>query len=178
MKLSSKGKSGTSRRLCALSKTGCGCLDVAQPLLTDMNWAEDLLGLSGPIIPVPRRRLLTRAQESLKQGYSGRPRMPMHRPMIRSVLVVLLIAALMAPLVEAFDSWDKAGLINDSEFQVATLAMAAGLFSVVAILAIKAHRALSPHVELCPQEEDRSFIGAAPFLVFHGCSPPGVPLRI
>lgn len=100
------------------------------------------------------------------------------RRLIRRVLFVLLIAAIMAPLVEAFDYWDTPGLTNDTEFQVATLAMVAGLFSVVAFLAIKAHRALSPHLKLRPEEDDRSFTGTTPFQAFHGCSPPGVPLRI
>jgi hypothetical protein len=104
--------------------------------------------------------------------------MQMRLPLIQRVLFVLLIAAMLAPLVEAFDFWDNPGLTNDTEFQVATLAMVAGLFSVVAFIAIKARRAPSPHVGLDPQEHDRSSTGNAPFPVFHGCSPPGIPLRI
>ena len=103
--------------------------------------------------------------------------MSIRLPLIRRFLFVLLIAAMMAPLVEAFDFRDNPGLTKDTDYQLAALAMVAGLFSAVAFIAIKAHRALSHHVELCRQVKDRSFTGSTRSLVFHGCS-PRVPLRI
>lgn len=96
----------------------------------------------------------------------------------RRVLFLLLIAAMMAPLIEAFDSWDKAGLTNDTEFQIATLAMVAGLFAVVAFVATRLRFTFGHLADLGLQVKDGMIRGAVPSSIFHGSSPPGVPLRI
>jgi hypothetical protein len=98
---------------------------------------------------------------------------------LRRVFLMLLVAALLAPVLEAFDDWDSSpGLACDTEFHVAALAVAAGLLAAVAIAAV--HRGISlarihrlrPAIVLLPVR------AVAPLRFFSGCSPPLVPLRI
>ena len=98
---------------------------------------------------------------------------------IRRVLVVLLLGALLAPVLEAFDRWDSTpGLDSDTEFHVAALAIAAGLLAAVAMVAVRICCPLVPfmHPQLCSAGAAIRTAAALPF--FSGSSPPGVPLRI
>jgi hypothetical protein len=103
----------------------------------------------------------------------------MGRSLIRAVLLALLIAASLAPLAESFDSWDATpGLASDTEFNVAALALAAGLFATVALLAVRLCCPRSPlaHSKLPLSGNSFRYVVLLPF--FPGCSPPGIPLRI
>jgi hypothetical protein len=52
-----------------------------------------------------------------------------------ALVFVLLLVALMAPAANLFDHWDTVpGLFGDTEFQVAALALVAGLYAVIALL--------------------------------------------
>ena len=56
-----------------------------------------------------------------------------------TVVFLLLIAAMLAPLAEGFDRWDSApGLGQDTEFQVAALALLGGLCAVVVLTIARA----------------------------------------
>ena len=98
---------------------------------------------------------------------------------LRRALVVLLFAALLAPVLEAFDSWDTTpGLASDTEFHVAVLATAAGLLAAVAFAAVRIICPLAgfarPHSEPA-RAGNRS---VAPLSLFSDTSPPRTPLRI
>jgi hypothetical protein len=103
----------------------------------------------------------------------------MVRSAIRRVLLVLLIAASLAPVVETFDFWDSTpGLFSDTEFNVAALALVAGLFAAVALLAVRAFCPRTPQVHAKLPVTGRTFLGTVLLPFFPGCSPPGMPLRI
>jgi hypothetical protein len=103
----------------------------------------------------------------------------MGRSIIRCVLSALLIAALLAPVVEAFDSWDATpGLASDTEFNVAALALVTGLFAVVAFAAVRASLTRASRSYFRLPAVGRMLRGPVLLPFFHGCSPPGVPLRI
>ena len=103
----------------------------------------------------------------------------MGRSLIRGMMLALLIAASLAPLVEAFDSWDTTpGLTSDTEFNVAALALVAGLFVTVALLAVRFCCPRSAQVHFNLSVNGRTFRGTVLLPFFPGCSPPGTPLRI
>lgn len=103
----------------------------------------------------------------------------MGRSLIRGVLLALLIAASLAPLAESFDSWDATpALASDTEFNVAALALAAGLFAAVALLAIRRCCPRSPQAHAKLPVSGKTFHYAVLLPFFSGCSPPGMPLRI
>jgi hypothetical protein len=89
----------------------------------------------------------------------------MGRSLIWGVLLTLLIVASLAPLAESFDSWDATpGLANDTEFNVAVLALAAGC-------------PRSPQAHFCLPVNGKTLCGTVLLPFFPGCSPPGMPLR-
>jgi hypothetical protein len=93
--------------------------------------------------------------------------------------LLVLVAALLAPVAEAFDSWDATpGLANDTEWNVAALALVAGLFAAVAFVACVKLPAGTPQKTRGLRARGRMFRGAVPLPFFPGCSPPGLPLRI
>jgi hypothetical protein len=97
----------------------------------------------------------------------------------RRALVVLLFAALLAPVLEAFDSWDATpGLASDTEFHVAMLATAAGLLAAVAFAAVRIICPLARFGRLRPQPARALQRSVAPLLLFSDTSPPRTPLRI
>jgi hypothetical protein len=103
----------------------------------------------------------------------------MGRSLIRGVLLAVLIAASLAPLAESFDSWDATpGLASDTEFNVAALALAAGLFVTVALLAVRLGRPNNSQAHSMLPASGITFRGAVLLPFFPGCSPPGAPLRI
>jgi hypothetical protein len=97
----------------------------------------------------------------------------------RRALVVLLFAALLAPVLEAFDSWDATpGLASDTEFHVAMLATAAGLLAAVAFAGVRIICPLARFGRLRPQPARALQRSVAPLLLFSDTSPPRTPLRI
>jgi hypothetical protein len=103
----------------------------------------------------------------------------MVRHTIRNIVFVLLIVGLLAPVAESFDRWDSTpGLAGDTEFQVAVLAMAAGLFTVVALGVIRLCHRLRQVAHFCLPVTGVTSREAAFLPFFPGCSPPGVQLRI
>jgi hypothetical protein len=98
---------------------------------------------------------------------------------LRRAFVVLLFAALLAPVLEAFDSWDRTpGLASDTEFHVAILATAAGLLAAVAVAAV---RIVCPQFRsacLRPKPARVMHRSVAPLPLFSDTSPPCTPLRI
>jgi hypothetical protein len=103
----------------------------------------------------------------------------MGRSIIGRMLVLLLFAALLAPVLEAFDHWDSTpGLASDTEFHVATLAIAAGLLAAVALVAVRASRPLvscSGRLHHAPRAARRT---ASPRIFFSSESPPVPPLPL
>jgi hypothetical protein len=98
---------------------------------------------------------------------------------LRRALVVLLFAALLAPVLEAFDSWDATpGLASDTEFHIAVLATAAGLLAAVAFAAVRIICPLAPFARLRPQPARAMRRSIAPLSLFSDTSPPRIPLRI
>jgi hypothetical protein len=98
---------------------------------------------------------------------------------IRRVLLLLLIAALLAPVLETFDGWDSTpGLANDTEFHVAALAIVAGLLAAVALVAARICCPLVPFKRQQPRAAGPVNRMAAPLPFLSGSSPPGVSLRI
>jgi hypothetical protein len=98
---------------------------------------------------------------------------------LRRALVVLLFAALLAPVLEAFDSWDATpGLASDTEFHVAMLATAAGLLAAVAFAALRIGCRQVPFARLRPALARACHRSVAPLLLFSDTSPPRTPLRI
>ncbi len=68
-------------------------------------------------------------------------------------MILLLIAAMLAPVAEAFDHWDTLpGLADDLEFQIAAVALMSGLFAAVALLVLRAAHPMRP--ELGPRVAD------------------------
>jgi hypothetical protein len=98
---------------------------------------------------------------------------------LRRALVVLLFAALLAPVLEAFDSWDATpGLACDTEFHVAVLATAAGLLAAVAFAAVRIMSPLARFARLRPEPARAVHRSVAPLPLFSDTSPPRTPLRI
>jgi hypothetical protein len=98
---------------------------------------------------------------------------------LRRALVVLLFVALLAPVLEAFDSWDATpGLASDTEFHVAVLAIAAGLLAAVAIAAVRIICPLARCAHLRTASARAWHRSVAPLLLFSDTSPPRIPLRI
>jgi hypothetical protein len=98
---------------------------------------------------------------------------------LRRVLVVLLFAALLAPVLEAFDSWDATpGLASDTEFHVAVLATAAGLLAAVVFVAVRIGCRQVSFARLRPRPAREWHRSGAPLPLFSGTSPPSTPLRI
>jgi hypothetical protein len=99
--------------------------------------------------------------------------------LIRRVLVVLLLAALLAPVLEAFDRWDSTpGLAHDTEFRVAALAIAAGLLTTICMVTIRIRCLFAPSRHLRPRAACASSHTIAPLPFLSGSSPPNLPLRI
>jgi hypothetical protein len=99
--------------------------------------------------------------------------------LIRRVLLLLLIVALLAPVLETFDCWDSTpGLANDTEFHVAALAIFTGLLAAVALVAVRIWCPLVPfmRLRLCAAGAANRTAASLPF--FSGSSPPSIPLRI
>jgi hypothetical protein len=98
---------------------------------------------------------------------------------LRRALVVLLFAALLAPVLEAFDSWDATpGLASDTEFHVAVLATAAGLLAAVVFAAVRYIWPMFGFARLMPRPARGSLRSVAPLPLFADTSPPRTPLRI
>jgi hypothetical protein len=98
---------------------------------------------------------------------------------LRRALVALLFAALLAPVLEAFDSWDATpGLASDTEFHVAVLAIAAGLMAAVIFAAVRIICPLARFARLRPQPACAFHRSVASLLLFSDTSPPRIPLRI
>jgi hypothetical protein len=98
---------------------------------------------------------------------------------LRRALVVLLFAALLAPVLEAFDSWDATpGLASDTEFHVAILATAAGLLAAVVLAVVRIGCRQVRFARLRPQPARALHRSVAPLPLFSGTSPPRIPLRI
>jgi len=98
---------------------------------------------------------------------------------LRRAFVVLLFAALLAPVLEMFDSWDATpGLASDTEFHVAMLATAAGLLAAVAFAAFRIFCSLVRFARLRPEPARADHRSVAPLPLFSGTSPPRTPLRI
>ncbi|MGD0682046.1 MAG: hypothetical protein ABR990_08345 [Terracidiphilus sp.] len=103
----------------------------------------------------------------------------MVRSLLRGVLLALLIAASLAPLAESFDTWDTTpGLTSDTEFNVAALALVAGLFATVALLAVQLCNSYTSQTHFRLPVSGKTFRGVTLLPFFPGCSPPGTPLRI
>lgn len=96
-----------------------------------------------------------------------------------TIVILALIAAMLAPVAEAFDHWDSVpGLAGDLEFQVAAVALLSGLCAVVAILAVRISTRvrLVLHLRVVPVVET---IHGMPLLaVAAACSPPPLQRRI
>lgn len=98
---------------------------------------------------------------------------------LRRALLLLLFAALLAPVLEAFDSWDRTpGLASDTEFHVAMLATAAGLLATLVFTAVRIGCRHTEFARLRPQPVRAPHRSAAPLLRSSGTSPPRTPLRI
>jgi hypothetical protein len=98
---------------------------------------------------------------------------------LRRALAVLLFAALLAPVLEAFDSWDATpGLASDTEFHVAVLAIAAGLLAAVVFAAVRIGCRQAQLARLRPKPARALHRSIAPLALFSDTSPPRVPLRI
>jgi hypothetical protein len=103
----------------------------------------------------------------------------MGRLLIRRALVVLLFAALLAPVLEAFDRWDATpGLTGDTEFHVAVLALAAGLLVTVALVAVRVSSILIRCAFTLRPAVRGPVCAAARPACCSGTSPPPIPLRI
>ncbi|SPE20286.1 exported hypothetical protein [Candidatus Sulfotelmatomonas gaucii] len=103
----------------------------------------------------------------------------MGRMLIRRALVLLLLTAALAPVLETFDRWDSTpGLASDTEFHVAALAVSAGLLATVVLIAVHSRLPLVPfrHVASCTARAAVRLPASLPF--FPGSSPPSTPLRI
>jgi hypothetical protein len=99
--------------------------------------------------------------------------------LLRRALLVLLFAALLAPVLEAFDSWDTTpGLASDTEFHVAMLATATGLLAAVAFAAVRFISPMARFGRLRPQPARAGHRSVAPLPLFSGTSPPRIPLRL
>jgi hypothetical protein len=95
------------------------------------------------------------------------------------VLLLLLIAAFLAPVLEAFDRWDSTpDLASDTEFHVAFLAIATGLLATVAFVAARICCLFVPFMRRQPCALVAANRMTLPLLVFSGSSPPSIPLRI
>jgi hypothetical protein len=98
---------------------------------------------------------------------------------LRRAFVVLLFAALLAPVLEAFDTWDATpGLASDTEFHVAMLATAAGLLAAVAFAAVRIIFPTARFARFRPQRACTVHRSVAPLPLFSDTSPPRTPLRI
>jgi hypothetical protein len=103
----------------------------------------------------------------------------MGRFLIRRVLLLLLLGAMLAPVLEAFDCWDSTpGLANDTEFHVGALAVVTGLLATVALVAARICCLLVPFMRPQPCAAGAANRMAAPLPFFPGSSPPSLPLRI
>jgi hypothetical protein len=103
----------------------------------------------------------------------------MSRFLIRRVLLLLLFAALLAPVLETFDSWDSTpGLANDTEFHVTALAIVTGLLAAVVLVAVRICCLLVPFKRPQLRAAGPANRTPAPLPFFTGSSPPSVPLRI
>lgn len=105
----------------------------------------------------------------------------MGRWIIGRLLVLLLLAALLAPVLEAFDRWDATpGLAGDTEFHVAALAMAAGLLAAVVLVAVRAACPLLSFAGKMNRAPKAAPHATAPRIYLSGSSPPlpPIPLRI
>jgi hypothetical protein len=98
---------------------------------------------------------------------------------LRRALLVLLFAALLAPVLEAFDSWDATpGLASDTEFHLAVLATAAGLLTAVIFAAARIGCRQVRFARLRPEPASAWLSSVAPLPPFSDRSLPRVPLRI
>jgi hypothetical protein len=103
----------------------------------------------------------------------------MGRSLIQRALVVLLFAALLAPVLEAFDRWDSTpGLAGDTEFHVAALAVATGLIAAVTFVAVRVFSPLVVFMRTPTRKVHAPRRTLLPHSVLSGSSPPGTPLRI
>ena len=92
---------------------------------------------------------------------------------------MLLFAALLAPVMEVFDSWDaNPSLASDTEFHVAMVAMAAGLLAAVVLVAVRIGCRQVQFARISPQPAPALHRSVAPLPLFSGTSPPRTPLRI
>jgi hypothetical protein len=98
---------------------------------------------------------------------------------LRRIFLSLLVAALLAPVLEAFDDWDSTpGLASDTEFNVAALAVAVGLVAAVALVAARVALRSTRQGRLNPCASQVGIRAALPLPFFPGSSPPPIPLRI
>lgn len=68
------------------------------------------------------------------------------RRILRSATLLLVLVTFLMPFLECFDTWDKPGLTNDTEFPVFLIVLVVA-FVILAVVAM-AHRALNGHVEI------------------------------
>ncbi|MGD0157282.1 MAG: hypothetical protein ABSB50_14385 [Terracidiphilus sp.] len=103
----------------------------------------------------------------------------MGRTLIRSALVLLLLSALLAPVLETFDRWDAVpGLANDTEFRAAALAVAAGLLAAVAVVAARTRISFDLLIGLQLSSAAAPMHLVPPSSLLSGSSPPVLTLRI
>lgn len=96
--------------------------------------------------------------------------------MVRHLLVALLLGALLAPVLEAFDHWDSVpGLGSDTEFNVSAWAMTVGLGVVVALLVLRVRRKPVSFSGLALAGAHPARRTAQPLPFYPGCSPPETP---
>ena len=99
--------------------------------------------------------------------------------LIQRALVLLLFEALLAPVLEAFDSWDaNPSLASDTEFHVAMLATAAGLLAAVVLVVVRIGCRQIQFARISPQPARILHRSEAPLPLFSDTSPPRTPLRI
>jgi hypothetical protein len=95
------------------------------------------------------------------------------------VLLLLLLGALLAPVLEAFDRWDSTpDLASDTEFNVGALAIVTGLLATAALVAVRIFCLLVPFLRTRPCTVVAASRRAVPLPFFSGSSPPNVPLKI
>jgi hypothetical protein len=103
----------------------------------------------------------------------------MVRSLSQPFLVMLLFAALLAPVLEAFDRWDSTpGLASDTEFHVAALAVVGGLIAAVVLVVVRVTNSLAFFLLAQRQGDLKPRRVPAPGLFLSGSSPPCTPLRI
>ncbi|HKO20905.1 MAG TPA: hypothetical protein VJU82_18680 [Acidobacteriaceae bacterium] len=92
---------------------------------------------------------------------------------------LLLLAVFLTPLAELFDTWDAAGLADDTEFRLLVIVLVLGLILAVCALLVKHVLQQSPSSALLfhPPHRLKATERAREVQLF-GSPPPLTPLRI